>query len=352
MQGIVFTGDQRVELLDFPDPQPGPHDVVLRIDASGICGSDLHTFHRRGVEGTYQSVDPRETRPIIAGHEPVGTVVDRGTEVTDDEARLGLQAICFHYSGCNTCRYCLEGRPQLCSRMVGYGGTTHGGHAEFLVVPAATLVPLPEGLSAKAGACLACGTGTAYGALRRLRRIDQQNLLVVGLGPVGMSAVAYASAMGARVIATDLDAARREAALSFGADQVLDPRINGTIEEIRDLTGGYGVDASIETSGSTPGRSSALRSVRPEGETVFVGLGGGNMDVAMDSEVVLAPRSIIGSRTFSKGELIEATQLAVELNIPLEKMVSAEFAMTDAQEAYEQFAAGAVGKYVLVGSGA
>lgn len=352
MRGMVFIGDHRVEVADFPDPSPGPRDVVLRIDSSGICGSDLHTFRRPGQAGAYQSVDPRETRAIIAGHEPVGTVVERGGAVTAEEAPIGLQAICFHYSGCGQCLFCRDERPQLCAQMLGYGGNAHGGHAEYLVVPVETLVPLPEQLSTKAGACLACGTGTAYGALQRLRRIPDQNLLVVGLGPVGVSTVVYAAALGARVIAVDLDEARRESALTYGAETVLDPAAGNVAELVRELTNGYGVDSAVETSGSTAGRRSALSAVRQEGEAVFVGLGGGNLEVAMDVDVVLAPRSIIGSRTFSKTELAEAAQVAADLKLPLDQMVTAEFALEDAQKAYDEFAAGAVGKYVIVGAGA
>ncbi|MER2138208.1 MAG: zinc-binding dehydrogenase, partial [Arthrobacter sp.] len=341
-----------VEVMDFPDPSPGPRDVVLRIDSSGICGSDLHTFRRPGSPGAYQSVDPRQTHAVIAGHEPVGTVVERGAMVSAAEAPIGLQSICFHYSGCGDCLFCRDERPQLCAHMLGYGGNAHGGHAEYLVVPVETLVPLPDGLSANAGACLACGTGTAYGALQRLRRIPEQNLLVVGLGPVGVSTVAYAAALGARVIAVDLDKARRESALTYGAETVLDPATGDITEQVRELTNGYGADSAVETSGSTPGRRSALGAVRQEGEAVFVGLGGGNLEVAMDIDVVLAPRSIIGSRTFSKSELAEAARVAAELKLPLDRMVSAEFPLHDAQRAYDEFAAGAVGKYVLVGAGA
>lgn len=349
MRGVVFVGDQRVEVLDFPDPTPGPRDVVLRIDASGVCGSDLHTFKRAAVPGAYQSVNPAETRAIIGGHEPVGTVVDRGAEVGDDVAPIGMRAICFHYSGCGTCRYCQMQRPQLCSTMLGYGGNAHGGHAEYMVVPAETLVALPDSLSASVGACLACGTGTAYGALTRLPALEGQTLLVVGLGPVGISAVIYATALGARVLVSDIDAGRRESALGYGAEVALDPMAGDVVAAVRDLTGGYGVDAAVETSGSTPGRLSALSATRLEGSAVFVGLGGGDLQLAFDRDVVLAPRAVIGSRTFSKPELAEATALADELNLPLQSMVTAEYPIEQAQQAYDEFAAGGVGKFVLVG---
>lgn len=351
MRGVVFLGNHQMEVMDFQDPSPGPRDVVLRIDASGVCGSDLHTLRRPRVEGVYQSVDPGETRPIIAGHEPVGTVVERGVEVSETEAPLGMRAICFHYSGCGACLYCKAQRPQLCASMLGYGGNAHGGHADYLVVPAETLVPLPENLSASAGACLACGTGTAYGALKRLPEIDGQNILVVGLGPVGISAVMYATALGARVIVSDIDAARREAALGYGAQSALDPLTDDVVAAVRDLTGGYGADSAVETSGSTPGRQSALLATRQEGSAVFVGLGGGSWELAFDREVVLAPRAVIGSRTFSKSELAEAAATAAELDLPLQSMITAEYPIDQAQRAYDEFSAGGVGKYVLVGEG-
>lgn len=349
MRGVVFTGDQRVELIDFPDPTPGPRDVVLRIDASGVCGSDLHTFRRAAVPGAYQSVNPAETRAIIGGHEPVGTVVERGAEVGDDVAPIGMTAICFHYSGCGSCIYCAMERPQLCTQMIGYGGNAHGGHAEYMVVPAQTLVPLPESLSASVGACLACGTGTAYGALKRLPAVDGQTLLVVGLGPVGISAVIYGTALGARVIVSDIDPARRESALGYGAEAALDPTADDVVAAVRDLTKGYGADAAVETSGSTPGRLSALSATRLEGSAVFVGLGGGDLTLPFDRDVVLAPRAVIGSRTFSKPELSEAAALAADLRLPLQSMVTAEYPIGQAQQAYDEFAAGGVGKYVLVG---
>ncbi len=352
MRGVVFLGDNKIDILDFPSPEPGPKDVVLRIDASGICGSDLHTFKRPGVPGAYQSVNPAETKAIIAGHEPVGTVVERGSEVGDDVAPIGMRAICFHYSGCGSCIYCKMQRPQLCATMLGYGGNAHGGHAEYMVVPAETLVPLPEDLSASVGACLACGTGTAYGALKRLPAIDGQTILVVGLGPVGVSAVMYAAALGARVIASDLDAARRASALEYGAETVLDPTEVDVVAAVRDLTDGYGADSAVETSGSTPGRNAALMSTRLEGSAVFAGLGGGTWELPFDRDVVLAPRAVIGSRTFSKTELIECAQVASDRKLPLQSMVTAEYPIEDAQRAYDEFAAGAVGKYVLVGASA
>jgi len=348
MRGAVFAGDSRVELLEFPDPRPGPGEVVLQIDASGLCGSDLHTLGRPGTPGAYVSVDPRRVDPVIAGHEPVGTVVDRGTGVTDAEAPIGLRAVCFHYSGCGTCAYCRAERPQLCAETIGYGGTRHGGHAGFLVVPAATLVPLPDEVSAEAGACLACGSGTAFGALKRLPRVDGETIMVIGLGPVGASAVMLANAMGARVIGVDIDAARREAAIGYGAELVVDPNSAEIASAAREATDGFGVSGAIETSGTTLGRQAALLATRPEGSAVFVGLGAGAWSLEFDREVVMAPRAVIGSRTFSKAELVECVALVAERGIPIDSLVTRRYTLDNAQIAYDEFAAGGVGKHLIV----
>lgn len=347
MKGVVFTGDNRLELLDFPDPVPGPREVVLRIDASGVCGSDLHTIARPPVPGGYVSVDPSATAPLIAGHEPVGTVVDRGPGVGDDVAPLGMAAICFHYTGCGTCAYCLAERPQLCRDTIGYGGTAHGGHAEYLVVPASTLVPLPEGVSPEAGACLACGTGTAYGALKRAPRLDGETVLITGLGPVGTSAVMLAAALGANVVAADIDAGRRETAARFGASRVLDPAVDDVVAILADATDGYGVSVAVDTSGSAAGRRTALASTRPEGYLILVGIGAGSWDLAVDRDVIMAPRAILGSRTFSKSELDECARLVADKKIPLDALVTARHPLSEAQRAYDDFRAGG-GKPVLV----
>ena len=351
MRGAVFAGDARIELLDFPDPQPGPGEVVLRIDASGLCGSDLHTLKRPAVPGGYVSVDPSRSDAVIAGHEPVGTVVERGEGVSDEQARLGMRAVCFHYSGCGACAYCRMGRQQLCSQTRGYGGTAHGGHADFMVVPVETLVALPDDVSDEAAACLACGSGTAFGALKRLPQVDGETIVVVGLGPVGASTVMFANAMGARVIGVDIDPGRREAATTYGADVVLDPAADDIVATVRAATDGFGASGAIETSGTTPGRRSALLATRPEGSAVFVGLGGGMWELDFDREVVMAPRAVIGTRTFSKPELIECVDLVARLGIPVDSLVTRRHPLDDVQAAYDEFASGGIGKHVIVNSG-
>ncbi len=162
MQGITFPGDGSVVLKEFPAPQPGPGEVVVRMRASGMCGSDLHFY--RGAVSFGGSAD------TIQGHEPCGDVHAVGEGVSPDTASVGDRVMIHHYWGCDVCEQCRSGWPQMCDRgnAQTMSITTHGGHAPYAVVPARTLLPLPDGLSYKAGAAIGCGTGTAWGGLMRL----------------------------------------------------------------------------------------------------------------------------------------------------------------------------------------
>ena len=159
MKGVVFTGNRKLELREFPDPEPGGDEVVIEIRASGMCGSDLHVYRAPECGG------------FIAGHEPCGVVVARGSAVPERIAPRDSRMMVHHYDGCRCCPNCLSGWTQLCDEgSVVYGRTGHGAHARYMKIPTRTLVPLPDALSFVEGAAISCGTGTAYGALRRMKR--------------------------------------------------------------------------------------------------------------------------------------------------------------------------------------
>src|SRR6267154_515910 len=204
MQAVVFMGDRKLELLNFDDPTPGPGEVVLEIKASGMCGSDLK-FYRASKSGSQALGLGKTSGPVIAGHEPCGVVVAVGSGVGEREAPIGGRVMVHHYKGCGVCQHCRVGWSQLCAEgIVVYGVTGHGAHARYMKVPASTLVPLPDALSFETGAAISCGTGTAYGALRRMNLSGADTIAIIGQGPVGLSATQLAVAMGERVIAVDV----------------------------------------------------------------------------------------------------------------------------------------------------
>jgi D-arabinose 1-dehydrogenase-like Zn-dependent alcohol dehydrogenase len=195
MRGVVFTGGREIELMEFPDPTPGPGEVVVEMKASGMCGSDLHQYRRPKSGGERRLAGQPEP-----GHRRPRAVRDRrGDQVSEKMARVGQRVMVHHYKGCTVCEHCRSGWSQLCQEepVLVYGNNAYGGHARYLKVPAFTLVPLHDELSFTAGAAISCGTGTAYGALRRLNISGNDTIALFGQGPVGRSATQLASAMGA-----------------------------------------------------------------------------------------------------------------------------------------------------------
>src|SRR6185295_11206751 len=194
--------------------------------------------------------------------------------VSAAEAPIGQRVMIHHYRGCGECKHCRAGWAQLCRRgIVVYGMTGHGAHAPFMTVPVSTLVPLPDEISFEEGAAISCGTGTAYGALKRLDVSGRDTLAVFGQGPVGLSATMLGRAMGARVIAVDPVAERRELARAFGAETAVDPKAADPVAALRELTHGEGVEAALDCSGIPDARLAAVRATATWGRVGFVGEG-------------------------------------------------------------------------------
>jgi threonine dehydrogenase-like Zn-dependent dehydrogenase len=328
MRGLVFLGDRRVELQDFADPTPGPGEVVLAIGASGMCGSDLHYYRAVADPGVEQ---------CIGGHEPAGTVVAVGPGVLWAQVAVGDRVMVHHYAGCGTCRSCRSGWTQMCTRIAArvYGKNEHGAHAPFMKVAAASALPLPDALSFEAGAAIGCGTGTGWGALERLGDIGGQDLVVFGQGPVGQSVTLLASARGARVIAVDLSAARRDQALKLGASETVDPAVGDPVAQIKALTGGTGPQAAVETAGASAAAAAALAALAPWGRLCLVGLGAAlSIDVRQQLSRQL---TVMTSWSLSSVQQIACADFIVERQLPVDDLFSNRWTLDQAVEAYEDF---------------
>ncbi|MBU0724010.1 MAG: zinc-binding dehydrogenase [Alphaproteobacteria bacterium] len=347
MKGIVFAGDRRVDILSFPDPTPGPGEVVLEIKASGMCGSDLKFYRTPG--GAKSLGFKMQDGPIIAGHEPCGVVVAIGPGVPEKQAWIGMRAMQHHYRGCGACAHCSTGWMQLCIDGVAevYGVTGHGAHAQYMKCPARTLVPLPEELSFKTGAAISCGTGTAWGALQRLELRGDHSIAIFGQGPVGLSATQLAVAMGARVIALDTSPERLARATEFGADTVINPlETPDPVATIRDLTHGLGAHLSLDASSSPQARAQAVRCVRTWGKACFVGEGEGvTLDVSND--LLRRQVTLIGSWTFSTVGQADCARFVADRKIDVDHLFTHEWALDHAVEAYRLFDTQSTGKGVI-----
>jgi (R,R)-butanediol dehydrogenase/meso-butanediol dehydrogenase/diacetyl reductase len=355
MRGVVFKGDRKIDLVTFDDPVPGPDDAVIEMKASGLCGSDLK-FYREGVDKTLRTLGFRDlvnsgfkqSDPIIAGHEPCGVIAALGKNVDTRAFRVGDRVMVHHYEGCRFCPHCRTGWTQMCekgSTLFGLNG--HGGHAKYMRVPAGSLVHLPDEITFTGGAAIACGTGTAYGALVRLDLSARDTLAVFGVGPVGMSVVQLAAAMGARVIAIDIDQDRVNRALDFGASDAIDSTKTDAVDEIRKLTGGKGASCAMDCAGSPVAREAAVRCAARWGRVAFVGAGG-NVTLNVTPDVILKQLTIIGSHTFSSVGQADCAKFVADHGVDLDRHYAHRWTLDQAEEAYRELDTQSGGKSAIV----
>lgn len=347
MQGVAFTGERQISLITIPDPVPGPGEVVVEIKASGMCGSDLKFYRTPRDIMLKQLGFTGGDGLVIGGHEPCGTVAAIGSGVSERQARIGERVMVHHYHGCGVCTHCKTGWTQMCcDGAIVYGANGHGAHAPYMKVPASTLVPLPDELTFTTGAAIACGTGTAYGALVRINVSARDTIAIVGQGPVGLSATQLALAMGARVIAIDIDPARIARAAEFGATWTVNAGDADALEQIRDLSSG-GVTCAMDTSGTAAGRSLAVRATRAWGSVCLVGEGG-TVTLDVSSEILRKQLTIVGSWTFSTVGQAACAQFVVDHAVPVDELFTDRWALDQAVEAYQVFDAQNAGKAVFV----
>ncbi|HTS93336.1 MAG TPA: zinc-binding dehydrogenase [Stellaceae bacterium] len=347
MRAVVFKGERELELMEVPDPSPGPGEVVLEIKASGMCGSDLKFY--RAARGASSALGlGGASGPVIAGHEPCGVVAAVGSGVDPSLAKPGARVMVHHYKGCGVCEHCRVGWSQLCPEgIVVYGVTGHGAHAPLMKVPASTLVPLPEALSFETGAAISCGTGTAYGALRRMNISGRDTIAVIGQGPVGLSATQLAAAMGARVIAVDPSPERLLRAREFGAETALDPRAYDPVGAIKELTHGRCADLTLDTSGTPAGRIVAIRSARTWGTVCFVGEGD-TVTIEVSPDMLRKQLTIIGSWTFSVTGQADCARFVEERGVDVDRLFTHRWQLEQAAEAYRVFDTQTAGKGVFL----
>jgi threonine dehydrogenase-like Zn-dependent dehydrogenase len=339
MKGVVFLGDRELEIRELPDPTPGPGEVVIQMQASGLCGSDLRPYR------TPKAQRGNPAHLFVGGHEPCGVIAEVGEGVT--EVKAGDRVMMHHYTGCRTCRMCRIGYTQMCLNQSHiYGSTQNGGHEDYLLAPAYTCVALPEELSFEEGAACACGTGTAFHALKRLGLSGTDTLAIFGQGPVGASGTMFASIMGARVIAVDMIPERLELAQKLGAAVVIDASRQNPVEAIRELTHGEGASATLDATGIPEARIHAVDSAMLWGRVCFVGEGN-TTTFDVSPQIIHKQLNIYGSWTFSLSGLAEVANFVADRRVPLTDLITHRFTLEQAAEAYRLFDGGKTGKVVF-----
>ena len=340
MRGVILPGRERVQFEEFDLPEPGHGQALVKMKASGLCGSDLRAiYHEHTGSGAerYQNV--------IAGHEPSGQVESVGPGV--DGFEPGDRVVVYHILGCGRCEECTKGFMIGCTsrERTAYGWQRDGGHADYLLAEARTLLHLPDELTYMDGALVACGFGTAYQGILRAGVSGRDTVLVVGLGPVGLGVVMLAASSGAEVIGVDLIPERLALAKNAGAAHVLRGG-KSAAEEVRDLTSGHGAEVALDCSGSGPGRLLCLQAARTWGRVVFLGEGG---SVTFEPSPLLLHKQLTlhGSWVCGLHEMGQLLEHLARKGLHPETTVTHTFLLSETKQAYEAFDAGKTGKVVI-----
>ncbi|KAK9458850.1 chaperonin 10-like protein [Lipomyces oligophaga] len=346
MQGVVIKGGRKVAIQSYSIPVPGSGQVLLKMHASGLCGSDLRAIYRQdkikseGAEGYHG---------VIAGHEPCGQIISIGPDV-GAEWKVDDRVIVYHIHGCGSCRECRAGRYISCHSEEGrkaYGWQRDGGHSDFILASAVDLVRLLEPLSYIDGCLIACGLGTAYAATLRAGISGLDSVVITGLGPVGLGAALLAMKEGADVYGLEVDKSRREAAEALGIrtidGSIGTETVNKTIVE---LTGGYGPSVVIDCSGHAAARLQGLEMARDWARVVFVGEGG-CVQFDVSPLVIHKSLAIYGSWVCSISQMEDLVEKVVKWKLLPEMVVTDVFLVSEADKAYKLFDMGNTGKVVM-----
>ncbi|MFP3938143.1 MAG: zinc-dependent alcohol dehydrogenase family protein, partial [Phycisphaerae bacterium] len=342
MRGVLLPGGRKVQMKEFPIPQPGRGQVLLKMKASSICGSDIRAIYREHLgEG------PEAYQNVIGGHEPAGQVVETGPGCK--ELKEGDRVAVYHISGCGICDECRHGYMIACrsEHRAAYGWQRDGGHADYMLAEENTCVKLPESLSYVDGALCACGFGTCYEALTRIALSGRDRLLITGLGPVGLAAAMLGRALGAvKIIGTDVVSERVELAKDL---ELVDEAFvaDDGLEAVLDATDGAGCEASIDCSGSPAGRHLALAGTRDWGRCAFVGEGG-NVEFDVSGMLIHKQITLYGSWVTSLRHLQDLVEKLDAWGLKPERTVTERFPLDAAADAYRTADEGRSGKVCIV----
>lgn len=343
MTGITLPGNSTVQFGEYAVPDPGHGQVLIQMQASSICGSDIRAIYRehlgKGPEG-YQGV--------IAGHEPSGQIVKVGLGCK--EFKVGDRVVIYHISGCGVCDECKQGYMISCRspHRAAYGWQRDGGHADYLLAEETTCVHLPDSMSYVDGALCACGFGTAYEAVRRMQVSGQDRLLITGMGPVGLAAAMLGRALGATtIIGTDVNDGRLSLASDLGLIDHVVKADEGALDAILGLTGGRGCEASIDCSGAAAARLLALQGTRDWGRCAYVGEGG-SVSFEVSKYLIHKQITLFGSWVTSLKHLEELVERIDRWGIHPELTCTHRIPLQHAAQAYDLADKGIGGKICVV----
>ena len=333
MQIAAVHGERRAGVVEAPIPEAKGDWALVKIHAAPMC-TEVKVW-MAGKRGHL-------------GHEAAGEVV---AVAQPGPVEVGDRVVVMPQLSCGRCDLCLAGDYIYCQNNGDYRAFTgsDGNNqtmAQYILKPARLLPKIPEGISYDHASLACCGLGPTFGALDRLGVDTFDTLLITGLGPVGLGGVLNAAFRGTRVIAVDLVAWRRNRAKQLGADLTLDAASDTLRDEIRERTGGLGVDAAIDCSGSPVAQRLCIDAVRRRGRVAFVGQTRTPIEVHPSRDLLANGLTVMGSWHYNLNLYPELMQL-IERSDLLDTLISHTFALTSIQEAFEATATQETAKVIL-----
>ncbi len=315
MNALLLTEYLKLEMVEMPEPEIGPDDVLVRVRACGICGSDVH-----GYDGS----SGRRHPPLVMGHEAAGEVARVGSNVHDLKAgdRVTFDSTVY----CGKCYFCVRGDVNLCDnrQVVGVAPEEyrrHGAFAEYVSVPRRIMYKLPDSFPYEQAALIeAVSIGVHAVSITPIHLGD--TALIVGVGMIGSVTLQAAKAAGcARIIAVDIEDSKLERAKSIGATDVLNPNTTSVPEAVRQMTGGRGADVAFECVGYTDPVATAIYSVRKGGMVTLVGNLSQNIEAPL--QYVVTRQIRLQGSCASNGEYPQCIDLMAKGVIKVAPLISA-----------------------------
>jgi len=324
----VAPGVGHIELREIPEPTPGPGQVKIRVQAAGLCGTDIHIY-----KDEYKCAPP-----VVLGHEIAGEVADVGAGVADVPPGTPVTTETY-FATCGECRYCRNGQPNLCLDRRSIGSHVHGGFTQYVVVPAQNVHPLPPSVDFGAGALTEPLTCVVHGVLDERTVAAGDVAVIAGPGAIGLLTLQVVKATGATVIVlgTDADAHRLQLARELGADYTVNVQHDEPHMLLADLTDeGLGADVVYECSGAGAAARQLLDLVRRRGRYVQIGLFGQPITWDLD-QVCYKELRVTGSFATVPASWHRALRLLASGAVQTEPLITHSFPVTEWQDAFDTF---------------
>ncbi|HBR2029529.1 zinc-binding alcohol dehydrogenase family protein [Klebsiella quasipneumoniae] len=323
MKTLICQHPDKIEYIERTMPELEAGEALLKIKAVGICGTDIHAFAGR---------QPFFSYPRVLGHEICGVVEAVGSACS--RVKKGLRYSVIPCIPCGVCAACQEGKTNCCERVSLYGVHQDGGFSEYLAVREDNLVELPSGLSDSAGALVECFAIGAH-AVRRAAVQPQQNVLVVGAGPIGLAAAAIAKAKGGRVVVADIDAARRQQIAAKVGVKTLDPASPDYVDELKACFDGQLACTLFDATGNKTSMSRSVELIRHGGKVVFIGLYIGEL-VLDDPTFHKKETTLLASRNATREDFECVIALMADGILHEELMVNREYEFYSVGNRYKE----------------